>query len=557
VAGEMIEFLKISSLAIFDEIEIEFGHGLNCITGETGAGKSLILGALTLLMGAKASRDLVRPGREKTSIEALFTISGKELVLRREIYPSGSNRCYIDGSLATIAHLAEVSSGLIHIYGQHEYQDLLNPAQHMAIVEELAELDRGSIYDTYNDVEMNRKHLLDLKARIEQYRREKEDLAFNINELRSINITEGLEDALAMELDLANSSAELKRAAHLADDILYSGSTSVVDHLANVQEHIFKITSMDSTLTEFSGSIENIIAQIEDISLALRDRIETYDYDPVRIETLENQLHTLQDLKNKHKTDEKGLVDLCNDLENKLNMVQESDNSIQEAGHALELAKETYIRKLKDFLQSRRSFTDSLRTHINKDLKELGMPGTRFAIQQTDPLQLEDIINNSTGDISSPANLLKGEFLISTNVGHKLLPLSKVASGGELSRIMLAIKVQQKSSYDATLLFDEIDSGISGQTAFMIANRLKELSLNTQSIVVTHLHQVASLADNHFVIAKNVLDGHTISRVHKVTQMDRVMELARMMGGESPSSTVIEHAKELVSCNENRSQSYH
>jgi DNA repair protein RecN (Recombination protein N) len=553
----MIEFLKISSLAIFDEIEIEFGHGLNCITGETGAGKSLILGALTLLMGAKASRDLVRPGRDKTSIEALFTISGKELVLRREIYPSGSNRCYIDGSLATVAHLAEVSSGLIHIYGQHEYQDLLNPAQHMAIVEELAELDRGSIYDTYNDVEMNCKHLLDLKARIEQYSREKEDLVFNINELRSIDLTEGLEDALAMELDLANSAAELKRSAHLADDVLYSGNTSVIDLLANAQEHISKITSIDTDLSGFSSSIENIIAQIEDISLALRDRMGTYDYDPVRIETLENQLHTLQDLKNKHKTDEKGLVDLCNDLENRLNMVQESDNSIQEAVKALERAKETYILKLKDFLQNRRSFTDTLSTHINKDLKELGMPGTRFAIQQTDPLQLKDIINNSTGDISSPANLLKGEFLISTNVGHKLLPLSKVASGGELSRIMLAIKVQQKSSHDATLLFDEIDSGISGQTAFMIANRLKELSLNTQSIVVTHLHQAASLADNHFVIAKNVLDGHTISRVHKVTQMDRVMELARMMGGESPSSTVIEHAKELVSCNENRSQSYH
>ena len=551
----MIEFLKISSLAIFDEIEIEFSNGLNCITGETGAGKSLIMGALTLLMGAKASRDLVRPGKEKTSIEALFSVSGKETVLRREIFPSGSNRCYIDGRLATVAGLAEVSSKLIHIYGQHEYQDLLNPSQHMAIVEELAGLDRHNIHESYESFSRAHKNLVNLKEKVEQYRLEKEDLIYNINELRSIDICEGLEQRLAEELKLAYSAAELKRSALLADDILYSGNTSVVDLVAQAHEQLVRIKSIDRNLECLVDSLKGIVAQVEDISIGLRERIATYDYDPEGIETLEQRLHTVQDLKTKHRTDESGLITLRDELIKRLDISEDSDSMISDASHDLELARENYLQGIKKHLLRRRSFVDKLCSRMNKDLKELGMPGTRFEVKQSDPEMSEDSILDSRENIIPPGALLKGEFLISTNVGHKLLPLSKIASGGELSRIMLAIKVQQKTSQDDTLLFDEIDSGISGQTAIMIANRLKKIAASSQAIVVTHLHQVASLAQNHLMITKKVTDEHTVSHVQKVDQMERVMELARMMGGESPSSTVIEHAKELIESHERQVRS--
>jgi len=548
----MIEFLKISSLAIFDEIEISFCSGLNCITGETGAGKSLILGALTLLMGAKASKDLVRPGREKTSIEALFSVSGEELVLRREIFPSGSNRCYIDGKLSTVASLAEVSSGLINIYGQHEYQDLLNPAQHMAIVEELAGLDRAVLDEKYDSLKKAHAHLADLKAKIQQYRLEKEDLIYNYKELKTISIHEGLEDELCLELELAYAAAELKRSAHLANDILYSGNTSVVDLVAQAQEHIAKIISIDRHLEGISRSLQEIIAKVEDISLSLRDRIATYEYDPDKIETLESQVHFLQDLKKKHRRDELGLIALRDDLEKRLDMTQDSQTVIQEAQQFFEQALSTYTHTIEEYLRMRMSFAETLCSSINSNLMDLGMPGTRFAVSQRDPSHIEDEIVDSRGDIASPNMLLKGEFLISTNVGHKQLPLTKIASGGELSRIMLAIKVQQKASQDVTLLFDEIDSGISGQTALMIAHKLKELSKSAQAIMVTHLHQVASLADKHLVITKNVDEGDTVSNVSKVEHLERVMELARMMGGESPSPAVIEHAKELVEHPENQ-----
>jgi len=552
----MIAFLKISSLAIFDEIEMAFTEGLNCITGETGAGKSLIMGALTLLMGAKASRDLVRPGSEKTTIEALFILEDREMALRREIFPSGSNRCYIDGKLATVAGLAEVSSELIHIYGQHEYQDLLNPSQHMAILEELSGIDRERIYRSYEDFRRAHDRLVGLREKIEQYRLDKEDLTYAVNELRSIDIREGLEQSLTEELELACSAAELKRSALLADDILYSGNTSVMDLAAQAHEQISRITSIDRHLENLCGSLKGVIAQVEDISMGLRERIATYEYDPEGIETLEHQLHAIQDLKKKHRTDEAGLIDLREELIQRLNLTQESDSMIEEAVKDVVAAKDRYIQSIREHLLRRKTFAETLSRHINSDLKELGMPGTLFEVQQTDTQRLEDAVYDSRGNIISPGDLLKGEFLISTNVGHKLLPLYKIASGGELSRIMLAIKVQQKTSKDCTLLFDEIDSGISGQTAFMIANRLKKIAQGSQAIVVTHLHQVASLADNHLVITKSVSDEHTASHVQKVAKMERVMELARMIGGESPSLTVIEHAKELVENHEGRASSY-
>lgn len=542
----MIEFLKISSMAIFDEVEIAFGQGLNCITGETGAGKSLVLGALMLLMGSKASQDLVRPGAQKTSIEALFTISGKEMVIRREIYPTGSSRCYIDGKLATAAGLADISSNLITIYGQHEYQDLLNPAQQMSILENLAQLHRDQVNNAYDFLSEAVKFQQNLQSKIEQYRKGREDLLFALRELQSMDITPGLEDELTAELSVARGAADLKHCTHLAEEILYSGTSSVVELLGQTRDYMSKACSMDRGIEPLVQSLDDISACIEDISLSLREKAAAYEYDPETIELLEEKLHTIQDLKRKHRTDEQGLLALKQEIQSRLALTEDSHQAILQAEEAVSGAAREYLDLLRGFLEKRSSFSRSFCERINQDLHDLGMPGTEFKIVQADAESLGDLLFDAKGFPVSPGTLLKGEFLISTNVGHKPLPLGRIASGGELSRIMLAIKVQQKAAQEGTLLFDEIDSGISGQTAFMIAQRLKELSLHAQSIVVTHLHQVASVADSHYVIMKNADDGRTISTIHEVTSMDRALELARMMGGKAPSPAVIRHAKELI-----------
>jgi DNA repair protein RecN (Recombination protein N) len=546
MAGAMIEFLKISSMAIFDEVEIEFGQGLNCITGETGAGKSLVLGALMLLMGSKASQDLVRPGAQKASIEALFTISGREMVIRREIYPTGSSRCYVDGKLATAAGLAEISSSLITIYGQHEYQDLLNPAQQMSILESLAQLDRNHVHLAYETLSDAVKHLHSLESTIEEYRKERENLLFALEELLSVDLTPGLEDELTAELSLAQGAAELKQCAHLAEETLYSGASSVVELLGRTREYMSKAASVDRSIVPLAQSLDELSASIEDISIALREKAAAYEYDPEQIAALEEKLHFVQDLKRKHKTDEQGLLALKKETENRLALTEDSDQAISQARNAVSEAIRKYREHIRAFLEQRMAFSRAFCRRINNALHELGMPGAEFQVVQPEITSLDDLMLDAKGCPVSPGVLLKGEFLISTNVGHKPLPLARIASGGELSRIMLAIKVQQKSSQEGTLLFDEIDSGISGQTALMIARRLKELSGHAQSIVVTHLHQVASVADSHFVITKHAEDGRTISTIREIHDMDRAMELARMMGGEAPSPAVIRHAKELI-----------
>ena len=542
----MIEFLKISSMAIFDEAEIEFRPGLNCITGETGAGKSLVLGALMLLMGSKATQDMVRPGAPKASVEALFTIGGKQTVLRREIYPAGSSRCFIDGSLATVGSLSEFSSGLITIYGQHDYQDLLHPSQQMAILEELSGLQRDEAQARFEDLEEAQAFLRELEGRIERYRQDRDDLLFSLSELDSLEITEGLEEELASRLNQAHGAQELKRCSHLAEDILYSGSSSVVELLSLARGHAAKVASVDESVTGLVQALGDIAAQVEDISMTLREKIASYEYDPEAIGLLEEKLHLLRDLKRKHRTDERGLLELKGELASRLALTEDSRDALERAREEVSRAEASYREVVEGFLGRRRDFSEAFSARINADLEALGMPGTRFTVSQAQARGAGGLTLDAKGSAVHPGTLFKGEFLISTNVGHKLLPLARIASGGELSRIMLAVKAQQKTSQQSTLIFDEVDSGISGQTALMIAGKLKELSGHAQSIVVTHLHQVASVADTHFVISKKVSRGSTTSSIREVARMERVNELARMMGGESPSKAVIKHARELV-----------
>jgi DNA repair protein RecN (Recombination protein N) len=543
----MIEFLKISSMAIFDEVEINFGKGLNCITGETGAGKSLVLGALMLLMGSRASQDLVRPGAQKASIEALFSFSGEEMAIRREIYPTGSSRCYVDGKLATAAGLAEIASNLVTIYGQHEYQDLLNPSQQMLILENLAQLSREPVMRAYEALRDAVTSLNELERTIERCRAEREELLFALDDLRVMDITEGLEDELQRELLMARGSADLKHSTHLAEELLYSGAPSVVELLAQARDALSAAASSDPGLAPHLENLSDLSARVEDVSMELRAKTSSYEYDPEAIRELEEKLHFIQDLKRKHHRDESGLLSLKHELENRLALTEDSEQVLSQAREAVSRATREYREHLRAFLEKRCAFSQSFSAEINRNLHDLGMPGAELRVAQEDGTRVGDLLHDNRGLPVPPATLLKGEFVISTNVGHKPLPLNRVASGGELSRIMLAIKVQQKTSQEATLIFDEIDSGISGQTALTIAGRLKDLSSHAQSIVVTHLHQVASIADSHFIIDKKALgEGTTVSTISEVQGMDRALELARMMGGETPSPAVVRHAKELI-----------
>ncbi|MEA2101932.1 MAG: AAA family ATPase [Thermodesulfobacteriota bacterium] len=538
----MIEFLKISSMAIIDEMEVEFSGGLNCITGETGAGKSLVIGALKLLMGSKAGKELVRPDRKKATIEALFCSCDKEITLKREIYPSGRSRCYIDGDLASISRLSRIAPGLINIYGQHQYQDLLDPSWHMPILEDMAGMKRDSINRAWKDLLYARQRLCAMEKEIQASVDEKEEQEFSLKEIRDADISEGMEDRLRQRLDVALSSADLERSSLEAMDQIYSGPVSMTDLCAQTKKILSSMMDHDPEISELYKEMADISARIEGVSLDLRKRMNTYESDPEYIDELEGRLRHVQDLKAKYRTDEPGLLDIARTLEKRLGLIVEGKEQIEGAGQAVENAGKTYENAIRAFLDERAGFSLGLCRRINADLKEMGMSGTKFGVRQKNPKEMKKAIVNDC----SPTENLDGEFMITTNVGQRMLPLSRIASGGELSRIMLAIKVQQRALKETTQVFDEIDSGISGQTSIMIAEKLRDISKQAQTIVVTHLHQVASLAQRHIVVSKT--SGHNITRtgVRLVYDMDRVMELARMMGGVNPSPTVIKHARELV-----------
>jgi DNA repair protein RecN (Recombination protein N) len=448
--------------------------------------------------------------------------------------------------LVTATNLAEVSSNLINIYGQHEYQDLLSPKQHVKILEELSGISRDEIKAAYQEYLDAKEHLLELENQIEKIEKERVYLEFSLQELKSIQLEDGLEEKLSHELDTARAAEQLKTSAFAVQEIIYSGSPSITDLASDARQHISRMVSHDPCLEPLLDSMDNLIAQIEDAHLILRGKIGSYEHDPERIETLEGYINALRELKRKHRLDEIGLMKLRDELQTNLSLLDDSNrNTAMARGHANESLLK-YKEAVKRFLKKRKASGKEFCIQVNRDLKELGMPATDFTFHQMDIEKLDEAFSDSSGPAFSPNNLLRGEFLISTNVGHGLLPLVKIASGGELSRIMLAVKVQQKAMAESTMVFDEIDSGISGQTAIAIAVKLKELADHAQAIVVTHLHQVASAADSHFVITKTVSGNATTSALRKVGNMDRIMELARMMGGDSPSSSIIEHAKELV-----------
>jgi len=542
----MIDLIRIRSMAIFDEAEIEFGPGLNCITGETGAGKSLIIGALTLLMGAKASKDLVRPGSDKAVIEAILSRHDREFLLRRDIQASGRSRCFINGELATLEQLGRLSSGIINIYGQHQYQDLLNPQQQMSMLEEMAGIDRSEVLSSYEEFVSATKKLYELSDRIEKTRQDKEDLEYRVAELRQASVNEGEEKEILGELDVSRAARSLKEKALMALDILYSGSHSVIDLSGQVSDIVEEISSMDNALRSVADRLKSLMAEMEDLAYNLRQRSEAYEFDPSRIGELEDRLQLIRDLKRKYNTDEAGLKDILSDLEFRLSSLEESGWLLEDAMQKKRDALEVYHAKLKDLLSRRSEYAKELSELVNADLESLGMRGARFSISQIGIEELEDLVREPDMETLTPSRILRGRFMVSTNIGQPMLDLSRTASGGELSRIMLALKIHQRSLSGGTMVFDEVDSGMGGETAFQLSKRLKEISEHAQTIVVTHLHQVAARADNHYLVTKAVTDNTTLAGIMMLDERQRVMEIARMMGGSNPSPKVIEHARELL-----------
>jgi DNA repair protein RecN (Recombination protein N) len=549
----MLRYLKISNLAIIDKVEVEFGEGFNVLTGETGAGKSILIGALNLLLGSRATADIIRTGEEEAQVEGLFEVpesvalpadleeysDSGEIVLSRKISRSGRSRCIINGSMASLNMLQTVGPALVSIFGQHEHRVLLDPDEHIEILDRFGELEHTEnlVADAFAAWKKAERELSGALKRVEDLERQSRENADIVKELTKAALKEGEEDELVQEREASKKAVQIRERAFEAYQTLYARSGSVISSLSDVRKAVDFLASVHPKLSGLKESLEEAVYRIEDVSLELRDVAQTFHCDPARLEQIEERLALIRRLKRKYGKDITGLIELLESLSQEAGNLLDAEGSLNKLRNAAGRSRDAYFETSKDLSKARRRAAGKLEAAMKLELKELAMPDAVFSVN-FEELEAEK---------ASAKGLERVEFFLASNPGEAARPLARIASGGELSRIMLALKALQTDSRGAsTVIFDEVDTGIGGNTAFAVASRLSRVSRRQQLLCVTHLHQIAALADYHFSVKKFVTGGRTQIQVLPLNSEDKVAELTRMMGAGHDPESVKEHVKRLM-----------
>jgi len=558
----MLSDLTIRNFAIIEQIHACFGPGLNTLTGETGAGKSILVDALNLLLGTRASSEMIRTGREEASVEAFFDLEegrkvslvknlglkeSEGLLVRRLIQHSGKSRAFLNGNPITLHMLEGLGEELIHIYGQHEHQHFLDPLRHIDILDSTGGLldQRARFQEVYARWAKAASELSDLTSRQKQRLERIEFLAFQSGEITRANPKPGEDEELAGERSRLVHSEKLHSIAHFGTEALYGESGSVAERLKSTLQRLKEGAKVDSTLGPLVTSVESILFQSEDVASALRAYREKVYFDPKRLEAIESRLDELNRLKKKYGpslADVSAYKEKIDGERKSLGSLEESISqwertAAQELARAAELARELSGK--------RKGIARDLGARLEKELSTLGMKKVRFRIE-VHPNEG----NEADGGPRPPLNekgMDQVEFLLSPNPGEELRPLAKIASGGELSRIMLAMKrIFAEESSVKTLIFDEVDAGIGGGIAEIVGRKLKEISRQHQVFCITHLPQIACFADSHYRVSKKESGGRTFVEVKELSDEERLEEIARMLGGVRITDKTLEHAREML-----------
>lgn len=560
----MLLELSISNFALIDSLKIEFHKELNILTGETGAGKSIIIDALGLLLGQRADKETIRKGQEKTIVEALFQVSSKNkwqvkellnknginieddfsIIMTREVFITGRSSCRINGRLVTLSLMKQLSRLLLDIHGQHEHQSLLQWENHIDLLDSYGNKEMEKLiqatkkyYKQYEDFKLALEDLVKDEKELE---REKDILKFQLEEIdvgKLKNIDE--EQQLEERRNLLIHSEKLFENSKRAYGLLYSGTDmqpSVYDQLSKILGCIEEIASVDFTMEPVLEQIRSSFVQIEDASFVLRDYSDNLEFNPEELDQIEKRLNTINNLKRKYGEGIKDILEYRQILVDKLSKIENKDYEVETLRDEIKKKWKSYTEIASNLSQERKKIALKLEKNIIKELQDLGMNRVQFKVNIKTS---QEYANNNGFD--------RVEFLISPNPGEEPRPLAKIASGGEISRIMLALKstLAGVDNIDS-LIFDEIDTGISGRTAQIVAEKMALLSRTYQIICITHLPQIASMADEHYLIEKQVNKKQTITEIHSLNSVERVKELARMLGGASLTELTLNHAQEML-----------
>jgi DNA repair protein RecN (Recombination protein N) len=561
----MLRELRIKNFAVIDEVGLELNPGLNIITGETGAGKSIILNALGLIAGERGSSEVIRNKEEEATVEALFEglpaeIESKlddggfhadgELVIKRVVNRSGKNRIYLNGSLCPLGLLAEVGSSLVHIYGQHEHHTLLQPDTHLSLLDAFADLAGAveTMRGRYEALVGARKDLNEAQESLEQRRREKALLESQAEELDRSRLKAGEEEELREAKNILAHSEKLYQGCREGDEVLHEGEAALIGRLSKYSARLRELAMIDQQLQPSVDLLESSLAQLQEVAAQLRRYADRVHFDPGALEQVEDRLAEIQRLKRKYNGSLEEILRLHEEIRTSLAGLEQGEEQIAALEKSFAEARKSAWETAEKISLARQRAATKLKREMEKEVKGLGMPETtfeaRFITQEEKPDAPPFFV---AGKKLTKRGMDQVEFYFSPNPGEPAKPLAKIASGGELSRLMLALKsLVMTPGVVSTLLFDEVDAGIGGRVAEIVGKKLKQVAARHQVISVTHLPQVAALADAHFVVEKEVEKGRTFTRVKPLSEKNRIDELARMLGGVKITEQARRHAEEMV-----------
>ena len=557
----MLKLLRVNNIALIRELEVELGPGLTLLTGETGAGKSILIDALSLLLGDRASPELIRSGEERASVEAVFDVAsagalleerglptdGDEVVIRRELQASGKGRATVNGALVPVSLLRDLAPSLAVIHGQHEPQGLLDPATHLDLLDHFAAADDGRpVGEFYRDLRAAEAALERLRGDRREAERRREMLEFQANEIERAALAVGEEEALRVEKARQANAGRLSTLSGEAYALLYDDEAAALSRLTQVFRRLEDLAGIDPSFRPFLDARREVLAPLEDLALRLRDYHEQLEVSPGRLDEIEGRLAVLERLKKKYgATIEEVLAfgERCRRELDALASPEEQERTLEARRDRLAAA---YLERARELSKKRKAAARELRKRVQAELAQLAMEKTRFEVAFTPP-EAEAAADPA---LWTERGLERAEFLLSPNPGEELRPLARIASGGELSRIMLGLKSVVRADVPGlSLVFDEVDAGIGGRVAEVVGRKLKAVAARQQVLCVTHLPQIAALADHHLAVRKRVEQGRTLTVVEALTGEARAEEIARMLGGETITATARQHAREMLEQN--------
>lgn len=550
----MLLELRISNFAVIESLSIHCEAGLNTLTGETGAGKSIIVGALGLLLGERASVESIRSGAQKATVEGVFDVAQRKsvlellaeqgieaddglLILRREVSAEGRSRAWVNGAASTATFVGQLGRSLVDLHGQHEGQTLMRADEQRNILDAFAGASdlAGEVAVVYQDTRRLQDELEDLERRRREAEQRADYLRFQASEIESAHIKPGEEAELASESVRLEHSEELAQLAGALSDALYAGDDSVSARLGEVRRTLDHLVRIDQSQADARELLDTAYYAIEELGRRFGDYAGGIEYDPARLEEVRRRQDLLYRLRSKYGPELEDVIATAAKAREELSLVDDAAFRRQQVESALGAAEQKLQQLSTELSRQRKKAAARLQKEVMQVLPELGMAAGRFEVA----------LDGHTQATAHGAEAV--EFRIALNAGFEPRPLARIASGGELSRVMLALKtILARVDRVPTLIFDEVDAGIGGRVATQVADKLRDVARHHQVFVITHLPQLASRAAHHLLVEKVVREGTTLTRVNELKGEERVRELARMLGGDPESGVSIEHAREML-----------